>query len=77
MRGASTLEGLVLNTTKPDAFFHSAAYVLPAEFTVMECSLLCLQTAYYRVLDGNDSLSLSLPSAFSSSHPPFMSLIDP
>lgn len=61
MRGASTLEGLVPNTTKADAFFHSAAYVLPAEFTVMECSLLCLQTAYYRGHAGNDSLPPSPP----------------
>lgn len=76
MCAASTLEGLVPKTTKPDAFFNSAAYVLPAEFTVMECSLLCLQTAYYRGHDGDDSQSpfspLSLPHTLL-----FMSLIDP
>lgn len=28
---------------KVDAFLHSSAYILPAEFTIVECTLLCLK----------------------------------
>lgn len=56
---------------KTNAFFLSTAYILPAEFTIMECSLLCPKQ-----LINSPQLQLP-PSAFSSSHPPFMSLIDP
>ncbi len=48
--------------------------VLPAEFTIMECSLLCLK----QLITKHCCPQMLLPfSTFSSSRPPFMSLIDP
>lgn len=55
-------------------FLHSAAYILPAEFTIMECSLLCPEQLITKRCCPQLQLS---PSAFSSSRSPFMSLIDP
>ncbi len=56
------------------AFLHSAAYILPTEFTIMECSLFCPKQLITKRCCPQLQPS---PFASSSSRSPFMSLIDP